>query len=227
MTRRSTVPTGMIEVTTQDERTPLGAGNAARGSDRQDPGVLMAVSKRTRYEVLRRDQYRCRYCHSTENPLTVDHVIPVALGGTDDPSNLVAACKDCNAGKSSGSPDAGLVADVSDDTVRWAAAIAEVGRRANAERTDAQARLTHFKEHVWDSWLTGKGVPCKLPIDWEFAITRQFDAGLTLQDLEYAVKQTMVNTWVTDEFRYFMGVCKTMTTERMDAARNLINNGEV
>jgi 5-methylcytosine-specific restriction endonuclease McrA len=27
---------------------------------------------------------------------TCDHVIPVARGGSDDPDNLVAACKRCN-----------------------------------------------------------------------------------------------------------------------------------
>ena len=40
----------------------------------------MAVSKRTRFEVLRRDNFTCRYCRSTDNELTVDHVTPVALG---------------------------------------------------------------------------------------------------------------------------------------------------
>ena len=56
----------------------------------------MAVSKRTRFEVLKRDNYTCRYCRSEENPLTVDHVVPTALGGSDAPDNLVAACKDCH-----------------------------------------------------------------------------------------------------------------------------------
>ena len=72
----------------------------------------MAVTKRTRFEVLRRDNYTCRYCRSTENELTIDHVVPVALGGTDDPDNLVACCRDCNAGKSSTSPGAELVANI-------------------------------------------------------------------------------------------------------------------
>lgn len=30
----------------------------------------MAVNKRTRFEVLRRDDFTCRYCRSTENELT-------------------------------------------------------------------------------------------------------------------------------------------------------------
>ena len=61
----------------------------------------MAVSKRTRFEVLRRDNHACRYCGRTapEVKLTLDHVVPVSLGGTDDPDNLVAACHDCNSGE--------------------------------------------------------------------------------------------------------------------------------
>jgi 5-methylcytosine-specific restriction endonuclease McrA len=39
----------------------------------------MAVSKRTRYEVLRRDNHACRYCGgiAPDVILTVDHVTPV------------------------------------------------------------------------------------------------------------------------------------------------------
>ena len=85
----------------------------------------MAVSKRTRFEVLRRDNHTCRYCGATAPgaQITVDHVTPVALGGTDDSANLVAACRDCNAGKTSTQPDATLVADVTQADLRWSAAI--------------------------------------------------------------------------------------------------------
>jgi hypothetical protein len=68
----------------------------------------VAISKRLRFEVLRRDGFRCVYCHRSDVILTVDHVTPKALGGTDDPSNLVTCCDDCNTGKSSsGSLEAG------------------------------------------------------------------------------------------------------------------------
>lgn len=186
----------------------------------------MAVTKRTRFEVLRRDGYTCRYCHATDTPLTIDHVIPVALGGSDDPDNLVAACRDCNYGKSSSSADSELVAEVSEDAIRWARAMAEVARRTQDQRTAAQVALTHFKEHVWNAW-TVAGAPCKLPPDWESAIQRQLTSGLDMADLDYAVKETMAKTWVTDEFRYFMGVCKTMLAQRMETARALIDSGEV
>ena len=85
--------------------------------------VRVAVTKRTRYEVMRRDNFTCRYCRSSDGELTVDHVTPVALGGDDRPENLVSCCKDCNSGKASSAPDAALVADVSDDAIRWSGAM--------------------------------------------------------------------------------------------------------
>jgi len=53
--------------------------------------------RRTRAAVLARDGRRCRYCGKWAN--TVDHVVPRARGGTDQPSNLVAACWPCNRDK--------------------------------------------------------------------------------------------------------------------------------
>lgn len=55
-----------------------------------------------RFRVLERCGYKCVYCGrpASEVPLQIDHVHPQAQGGTDDESNLVAACRDCNIGKS-------------------------------------------------------------------------------------------------------------------------------
>lgn len=64
----------------------------------------MPVSTRQRFDVFKRDHFRCVYCGRTPRhhgvELHVDHVHPLALGGTDDPDNLVAACSECNLGKS-------------------------------------------------------------------------------------------------------------------------------
>ena len=62
----------------------------------------MAISNTLRFTILSRDGFECVYCHATDKPLEVDHVRPIALGGTDTPENLVAACVDCNGGKSAG-----------------------------------------------------------------------------------------------------------------------------
>lgn len=63
----------------------------------------MTVSTRTRFEVFKRDRFVCAYCGRTppDALLHVDHITPVALGGTDDMANLITACSTCNLGKSS------------------------------------------------------------------------------------------------------------------------------
>lgn len=60
------------------------------------------IGKRLRFEILKRDGFRCLYCGATPatSLLHVDHVVPVAEGGTNDPANLVTSCSGCNLGKS-------------------------------------------------------------------------------------------------------------------------------
>jgi hypothetical protein len=61
----------------------------------------MALSVRTRFEVFKRDGFCCQYCgrKSPEVVLEVDHIVPLARGGSDDPINLITSCWDCNHGK--------------------------------------------------------------------------------------------------------------------------------
>lgn len=50
----------------------------------------------TRKNVISRDGHRCQYCGTTRGAMTVDHVIPRTLGGSDTWENLVCACPRCN-----------------------------------------------------------------------------------------------------------------------------------
>ena len=54
--------------------------------------------QRVRLEVLQRDYYTCHYCGVAEAN-TVDHLIPISKGGTDEASNMVACCTQCNSSK--------------------------------------------------------------------------------------------------------------------------------
>ena len=52
--------------------------------------------------VYHRDGNKCQYCGKgpgKDNPLTLDHIVPKATGGTDRPDNIVAACRRCNYAK--------------------------------------------------------------------------------------------------------------------------------
>lgn len=59
------------------------------------------LSKKTRFDVFKRDGFVCQYCGATPPKvvLEVDHITPVASGGTNAMSNLLTACFDCNRGK--------------------------------------------------------------------------------------------------------------------------------
>lgn len=61
-----------------------------------------SLSKRLRFEVFKRDSFTCQYCgrKSPDVVLVVDHIEPVASGGTNDLLNLITSCFDCNSGKS-------------------------------------------------------------------------------------------------------------------------------
>jgi len=57
--------------------------------------------------LFRRDRHTCMYC-GLEHPdqeLTRDHVVPMSRGGRDGWSNVVTACKRCNAHKGRRTPD--------------------------------------------------------------------------------------------------------------------------
>lgn len=51
-----------------------------------------------RKNVMKRDDYKCSSCGSTSN-LTIDHKIPLSLGGTNALSNLQTLCRDCHEDK--------------------------------------------------------------------------------------------------------------------------------
>jgi HNH endonuclease len=54
--------------------------------------------------VFARDNYTCQYCGAYGVSLQCDHSIPISRGGSNDFSNLVAACCKCNQRKHNKTP---------------------------------------------------------------------------------------------------------------------------
>lgn len=54
--------------------------------------------QRRRRAVISRDGEECARC-GTSKKLTIDHIIPRCLGGTNEISNLQLLCRACNSAK--------------------------------------------------------------------------------------------------------------------------------
>lgn len=190
----------------------------------------MAVSKRLRYEILRRDNYACRYCGASapDVPLRVDHVTPVALGGTDTPDNLVTACEPCNSGKSSATVDAAVVANVSDDALRWAEAMKQAADNLRKQETPKLEYRNAFLTE-WNRWHLGKDETKKVPLpgDWKQSIERFRLAGIPTWMWADIVDVAMANDRVRpdDTFRYVCGIAWNKVTELQAEARRIVGVG--
>lgn len=59
------------------------------------------ISQKVRFEVFKRDSFKCQYCgrSAPDVVLRADHIEPHSKGGSDDITNLITACFDCNSGK--------------------------------------------------------------------------------------------------------------------------------
>lgn len=58
------------------------------------------IPAKLRQYVIRRAHGRCEYCRCpvsfSPDSFSVEHIIPRARGGTDDPDNLALSCQGCN-----------------------------------------------------------------------------------------------------------------------------------
>lgn len=227
MTCRTALP---IRPTVSSEGHPRGNGDGPLTTSRSLPtkgaDVSMPISKRTRYEVLRRDNHTCRYCGGAapDVVLTVDHVTPVALGGTDDPSNLVAACRDCNAGKSSTVPGAPLVEDVKQDALRWARAI-EQAAAVMAADTKGRFELNDELNQLWVEMCVGwSNVPWDRPADWPETLDTFRSHGLPQAEIldAFWVMYGKTGMMPSNRWRYFCGICWRKIDRLQEAAKALL-----
>ncbi|MFZ5569406.1 MAG: HNH endonuclease [Thermodesulfobacteriota bacterium] len=63
--------------------------------------------------VLIRDGFKCAYCRTESNELTIDHIVPKRQGGASSFDNCVASCRNCNSKKGARTPrEAGMVLSV-------------------------------------------------------------------------------------------------------------------
>lgn len=169
----------------------------------------MAVSRRMRFEVLRRDNHTCQYCGGVapDVPLHIDHVIPVALGGSDEPGNLVAACKDCNNGKSSVPADAPFVEKITAHAAAYALELTDAMTKIRANLAEQKSFIDKF-DGMWNKYkLVATNEPLPLPIDYRATLRKWHQMGVPLELIEMAIEIAAGNEKLSGAKSYFSYTC--------------------
>ncbi len=166
------------------------------------------LSKRTRFEVFKRDSFCCVYCNRTPPAVTleVDHIIPVSKKGTNVIDNLVTACFDCNSGKSNIDlttrpkklqVDPLLMKERQEqyrEYQKWVIKI-ETLIQSDIQKVEDALKMTYPNASFSEAFKNTS--------------IKNFISKLGVQDVVYAIhKACDKNLWhLTDTFKYFCGIC--------------------
>ena len=182
----------------------------------------MAVSKRLRFEILRRDNHTCCYCgrSAPDVVLHVDHVMPKALGGSDtDPANLKTSCVDCNAGKGSSAPDQTLVDEAKIVAAKWTAAMEQAALEA-VEQTHAQNEREPIYSDVLYSWP--RYYHDRIPDDFTDSVDQFLNAGLPPEVIIDMAKLAATKPGIYKRWSYFCGCCWTKVRQLQERAAQIL-----
>ena len=58
----------------------------------------LRINQNLKFKYFNNLNYNCYYCKNNFETkiLTIEHIIPLSKGGTNDLNNITLACKDCN-----------------------------------------------------------------------------------------------------------------------------------
>ena len=125
-----------------------------------------AISKKTRFEIFKRDGFTCQYCgkQPPEAVLVIDHINPVANGGDNDILNLITSCEICNQGK--GARLLERISCIPDADIEWLQTqqeIAELRRYqiSRKERDQLQDEIIASLQKLWWELLDIDDAPAK------------------------------------------------------------------
>jgi hypothetical protein len=164
-----------------------------------------SISKKTRFDVFKRDSFKCQYCgnHPPKVILHVDHINPVANGGKNDPDNLLTSCESCNLGKG-----ARLLTAVPESLRDKAARIAEVEAQLLGYQAVLEAQRGRIEDDLWRvADLLDPDNNGSIPGEWAGSI-RRFNDRIGLHQVLDAA-QIAIDRWGIQykTWSYFCGVC--------------------
>jgi hypothetical protein len=165
----------------------------------------VAVSKKKRFEVFKRDKFVCQYCGQSPPDviLECDHIAPRCEGGSDDYSNLITSCFDCNRGKSGnllGDSDCNRVQELQLEQIAQLAAFNRMLIASEETLKDQQAWLAKTVAENMD-WIDLD--------DHEKKSLALFARKLTITEIVEASQKAGSKriSGNSARWRYFCGVC--------------------
>lgn len=172
------------------------------------------LSKRVRFEVFKRDLFTCQYCGATPPGavLEVDHIEPVAEGGSDEEGNLVTACWDCNRGKA-----ARLLSVAPESLSERAERIAEAEAQLAGYRAVMREQQERKEADVWE--VVEVLFSATETTHARFGSVQRFLERLPLEAVLEAARITRQNAsylGLERRFRYFCSICWRMIKEGED-----------
>ena len=186
----------------------------------------MSLSKRTRFEIFKRDGFTCQYCgqRPPDVVLEVDHIDPCSNGGSDEEINLITSCFACNRGKSDKKlgdihprPDADMKFLETQQEIAEATRYLKTQKALDKLRGKIRKRL----ETVWTDALTADLVP----------IAKQFDLWLVWnspEEVEFSIRRAAgkfrsgaLSSWNSEKevencVRYVSGILKSRAQEKSE-----------
>lgn len=166
-----------------------------------------AVSKKLRFDVFKRDSFTCQYCgaHPPKVILHVDHIDPVANGGSNNIDNLVTSCDCCNLGKG-----ARQLSDIPQSLKDKALQITEREEQIKGYNAALMARMNRIENEAWDIAAAIDGQEfiesCNKQ---ELASIKRFLERLSFADVLAAAQSANAKfPWGgSRQFKYFCGIC--------------------
>lgn len=163
-----------------------------------------ALSKKTRFEVFKRDGFKCVYCgaHPPGVLLHVDHVVAVAAGGKNGMDNLVTACEPCNLGK--GARDLTVVPQ---SLEAKAAEVAEREAQLRGYHKVLEDKRLRLEKEAWEVMFLLYPTGHAFPRD-EFLSVKRFIEKLGYHEVYEAAEIALAAPIsYRKTFKYFCGIC--------------------
>lgn len=166
-----------------------------------------SISKKTRFEVLKRDSFTCQYCSAKppKVPLEIDHINPISKGGTNDIDNLITSCFDCNRGKSDNLLDSIPNTLIEKSTRKRLAQeqYDEYQKLLNKETRQLKKNVKTI-ENIFSDFFDGYSFTLKFEIS-----VKQFIKNLGIHEVEDSMEKAClkINNNPDSALKYFCGIC--------------------